>query len=361
MQRKTKMDYVTIGKSGMKASRYILGSLTFAGTNGFEALGSIDSAQGNRLVDMALDAGVNAFDTANLYSLGDAEIVLGQALSGRRDKVLLFSKGRSEVDQTPNGAGASRIHLTTQLEASLKRLKTDYLDLYFIHQWDGVTPIEETVETMSGFVKAGKIRYWGVSNYSGWQLAKTAMIARTPGFITPIAHQIYYTPEAREAEYELLPAGEELGIGSMIWSPLGQGLFGGKAKPDGSAPHGTRQGDADWPEPFLPDVERFSRVLAAVQAVAGEVGRSIPQVTLAWTRARPGIGTIVLGARNEQQLADNLASYDLVLTSEQMARIEAAGRPRPLYPFWHRAMWGFDRPTPSEAEYLAGHRETVGA
>jgi aryl-alcohol dehydrogenase-like predicted oxidoreductase len=355
------MEYVPLGKSGLKVSRYILGTLTFAGTNGFEALGSIDVGQGKRLIDMAIDAGVNAFDTANLYSKGDAETVLGQALAGRRDKVLLFSKGRSAIEAGPNGGGASRLHLHTQLEASLKRLKTDWLDLYFVHQWDGVTPIEETVETMSGFVKAGKIRYWGVSNYSGWQLAKTAMIANSPGFVAPVAHQIYYTPEAREAEYELIPAGDELGIGSMIWSPLGQGLFGGKAKSDGSVPQGTRQGAADWPEPYIPDTQQFARVLRAVETVAKETGRSVPQVTLAWTRARPGVGTIVLGARNESQLADNLASYELTLSPEQAARIEAAGRPRPLYPFWHRAMWGFDRPTPSERGYLEAWRQTVTA
>lgn len=355
------MDYVTLGNSGMKVSRYILGTMTFAGTHGFQALGSIDAAQGRRLVDLAIEAGINAFDTADLYSLGDAETVLGEAIAGRRDKVLIFSKGRSQVNDSPNGAGASRIHLHAQLDASLRRLKTDYLDLYFVHQWDGVTPIEETVETMSGFVKAGKIRYWGVSNYSGWQLAKTVMLAKAPGFIPPIAHQFYYTPETREAEYELIPAGEELGVGSMIWSPLGQGLFGGNAKTDGSAPQGTRQGDPEWSEPYIPDTDRFARVLSAVEEVAKEVGCSVPQVTLAWTRSRSGIGTIVLGVRNEEQLVEDLASYDLTLTSEQVARIEAAGRPRPLYPFWHRAMWGFDRPTPSEREYLAGHRETVGA
>jgi aryl-alcohol dehydrogenase-like predicted oxidoreductase len=355
------MDYVPLGKSGMMVSRYVLGTLTFAGTHGFEALGSIDAAQGKRLVSMAIDAGVNAFDTANLYSKGDAETVLGQALAGRRHRVLLFSKGRSAMEAGPNGGGASRVHLHAQLESSLKRLQTDWLDLYFVHQWDGVTPIEETIETMSGFVKAGKIRYWGVSNYSGWQLAKTAMIAKTPGFVAPVAHQIYYTPEAREAEYELIPAGEELGIGSMIWSPLGQGLFGGKAKSDGSSPKGTRQGDEKWSEPFIPDTERFATVLKTIEAIAREVGRSVPQVTLAWTRSRPGVGTIVLGARNEDQLADDLASYDLKLTAEQTARIEAAGRPRPLFPFWHRAMWALDRPTPSERGYLEGHRQTVGA
>jgi aryl-alcohol dehydrogenase-like predicted oxidoreductase len=354
------MDYISLGRSGMKVSRYVLGTLTFAGTHGFEALGNIDVIRAKDLVDIALDAGVNAFDTANLYSKGDAEIVLGQAIAGKRDKVLLFSKGRSEVEDGPNGGGASRVHLHAQLDASLKRLKTDWLDLYFVHQWDGVTPIEETVETMSGFVKAGKIRYWGVSNYSGWALAKTAMIANAAGFVPPVAHQIYYTPEAREAEYELIAAGEELGIGSMIWSPLGQGLFGGKVKSDGSAPANTRQGHESWKEPYVSDQERFTRVLKTIEAVASEVGRSIPQVTLAWLRERPGVGPIVLGARTREQLADNLASRDLVLTSEQAARIEAAGRPRPLYPFWHRAMWGLDRPTPSERGYLEGYRQTIG-
>jgi aryl-alcohol dehydrogenase-like predicted oxidoreductase len=354
------MDYIPLGKSGMMVSRYILGTLTFAGTNGFEALGSIDANQGKCLIDMAIDAGVNAFDTANLYSKGDAETVLGEALAGRRHKVLVFTKGRSGMTDGPNGGGASRVHLTGQLEGSLKRLKTDYLDLYFVHQWDGVTPIEETVETMSGFVKAGKIRYWGISNYSGWAVAGTAMFARTPGFISPIAHQIYYTPEAREAEYELITAGQEFGIGSIVWSPLGQGLFSGKAKPDGTMPDGTRQGNKGWHEPFVTDWSRFAKVLEAVETVAKETGRSVPQVTLAWVRDRPGIGSIVLGARNERQLADNLASYDLTLAPEQVARIETAGRPAPIYPFWHRAMWATDRPTPSEAVYLDGYRQTIG-
>lgn len=354
------MDYIPLGKSGMMVSRYILGTLTFAGTKGFEKLGSIDAQQGRRMVDMAIDAGVNAFDTANLYSKGDAEIVLADAVKGRRDQVLLFSKGRSVMQDGPNGGGASRLHLTSALEDSLKRLKTDYLDLYFVHQWDGVTPIEETVETMSNFVKSGKIRYWGISNYSGWAIAKTAMLGQQPGFVPPVAHQLYYTPEGRDAEYELITANQHFGLDSMVWSPLGQGLFGGKAKPDGSMPDGTRQGGGGWPEPHINDYGKFARVLAEVEAIAKETGHSVPQVTLAWLRDRPGIGTIVLGARNEQQLAENLASYELKLTAEQSARIEAVGRPAPLYPFWHRAMWGFDRPTPEEAGYLAGYRQTIG-
>lgn len=354
------MDYRALGRSGLRVSRYVLGTLTFSGTHGFEALGDVDAAGARRMVDMAVEAGVNAVDTANLYSKGDAETVLGEAIKGRRDDLLLFSKGRSAMGDGPNDAGASRGHLTRQLEASLRRLGTDWLDLYWVHQWDGETPVEETVETMSGFVKAGKIRYWGVSNYSGWSLAKTAMVAREAGMVPPVAHQIYYTPEAREAEYELIPAAEEFGIGSMVWSPLGQGLFGGKAKADGGMPDGTRQGTKGWKEPFVSDWDRFGRVLSAVEAVAAETGRPVPQVTLAYLRDRPGIHSIVLGARTPGQLADNLASADLVLTPEQAARIEEAGRPAPIYPFWHRAMWAVDRPTPSERGYLDGYRKTVG-
>ncbi|ARP83006.1 aldo/keto reductase [Bordetella genomosp. 8] len=354
------MKYLPLGKSGLMVSQYVLGTLTFSGTNGFEALGGIGVAQARRFIDMALDAGVNAFDTANLYSKGDAEKVLGEALAGRRDQVLVFSKGRSAMTDGPNGGGASRGHLVGQLDATLKRLRTDYLDLYFVHQWDGVTPIEETVETMSGFVKSGKIRYWGFSNYSGWAIAKTAMVAQSPGFVPPVAHQIYYTPEAREAEYELITAGSEFGIASMIWSPLGQGLFGGKARRDGAMPAGTRQAAEGWREPYVTDWDRYADVLAAIEAVAAETGRSVPQVTLAWLRERPGVGPIVIGARDERQLSDNLASDSLQLSAEQTARIEKPGRPRAIYPFWHRAMWAMDRPSSAERSYLEGYRDSIG-
>jgi aryl-alcohol dehydrogenase-like predicted oxidoreductase len=353
------MEYAPLGKSGMMISKYILGTLTFAGTNGFEALGSIDEAQGRRLVDLALDAGINAFDTANLYSKGDAELMLGKALAGRRDQVLLLSKGRSEVGPGPNGGGASRLHLVSQIEQSLKRLQTDHLDLYFVHQWDGVTPVEETVETMSRLVQAGKIRYWGVSNYSGWQLTKTVMTARQLGCVPPICHQINYTPEAREAEYEMLPAGEDLGVGAMIWSPLGEGLLTGRITRTQPAAPGTRQG-SDWPEPYVTDKERLYRVVDALSAVAKERGISVPQVTLAWICQRPGVNAIVLGARNAAQLKDNLGAAAVTLTPGQMARIEATGRPAPVYPFWHRAMWGVDRPTLAERGYLQGYRESMG-
>lgn len=353
------MENVQLGKSGLVVSKYILGTLTYSGTNGFEALGSIDDDVGRRMIDMALAAGVNAIDTANLYSKGDAEAIVGKALAGRRDKVLLFSKAGMPMGDGPNEAGASRVHLSRQIEDSLRRLQTDYLDLYFIHRWDGVTPVEETVETMSDLVKAGKIRYWGVSNYSGWQVAKTAMLARLSGAAPPVAHQLYYTPAAREAEFDLIPASEELGVGAMIWSPLGQGLLSGKVTRNQKPKPGTRQA-ADWLEPYVADREKLFDVVDVLTAVAKEHNATVPQVTLAWLRDRPGVNSIVLGARTEEQLADNLASQSLVLTADQADRIEKAGRPAPLYPFWHRAMWALDRPTPSEREYLQAHRLTIG-
>lgn len=354
------MDYVKLGASGMLVSQYVLGTLTFSGTNGFEKLGTkIDDKAGRRMIDLALDHGVNAVDTANLYSKGDAETIVGKALKGRRDKALIFSKVRSVVGDGPNGGGASRVHISAEIEKSLKRLQTDYLDLYFIHQWDGATPIGETVETMSGLVKAGKIRYWGVSNYSGWSLARTVSLAESGGFVLPVAHQIYYTPEGRHAEYELLQAGQELGVASMIWSPLGQGLFSGKVDRDHPPKKGTRQGE-NWPEPHVVDEELLWRVIDAVKAVAKARNVSGAQVALAWVRQRPGVDTIVLGARTDAQLEDNLASINLVLDEDEMAKIEEAGRPPAIYPFWHRSMWAFDRPTPSEKTYLEGWRKSLG-
>ena len=353
------MDYVPLGQSGLKISRYVLGTLTFAGTNGFEPMGSLDAIGASRLIDMALDAGVNSIDTANLYSKGDSEEVLGEALAGRRDRVLLFSKARMPMGEGPNDGGASRHHILSQIDGSLSRLRTDHLDMYWVHAWDGVTPVEETVEVMTGLVKAGKIRYWGVSNYSGWQLTKIAMTARTPGFIAPVAHQLHYAPHAREAEYEMLPAAQDFGLASMVWSPLGEGLLTGKIDRDTPAPAGTRQGQ-DWPEPYLPDTEQLYRVIDVLKEVADESAATVPQVALAWLRERPGIDAIVLGARNEEQLRDNLDSWRLELSAEQSARIERAGRPAALYPFWHRAQTAMDRPSPFEKESLNNWRDSQG-
>jgi aryl-alcohol dehydrogenase-like predicted oxidoreductase len=356
------MDYLPLGTSGLRVPKFVFGTLTFAGTHGFEALGSAAGGEARRLVDLALDAGVNAFDTADLYSRGDAEQVLGEALAGRRDRALIFTKAGFPMSDDPNDGGASRIHLTNAVEQSLRRLRTDYVDLYFVHLWDGVTPVEETVDAMSALVRAGKIRYWGVSNYSGWSLAKTVMTARALGLVAPVCHQLYYTAEAREAEYELLPAGAELGVGAMIWSPLGQGVLTGKVTRAHDAPAGTRQGAETWREPWIMDQERLHRVVDALRDVAAEHGggASISQIALAWVKDRPHVGPVVVGARDERQLRENLAAASIALTPEQHDRIEAVARPAPIYPYWHRAMNAIARATPAEAGYLHAHRRTLG-
>lgn len=347
------MKYLPLGRSGLDVSQYVLGTLTFGGDRGFDRAGSVDVALATRMIDMSIDAGVNAIDTANLYSFGQAEEILRDALRGRRDQLLIFSKARFRVRPGPNGSGASRAHLLPEVEGSLKRLGTDRLDVFWIHGWDGVTPIEETLDVMTTLVRSGKVRYWGVSNYSGWQLARTVTLAEAHGYVAPVAQQIYYTPEGRDAEYELLPAGRELGVSAMIWSPLGQGLFNGRIDRQHAPEAGTRQG-SNWTEPYVVDRERLYRVIDVLRDVAQECGRTFPQVALAWVRDRPNVDTLVLGARNAAQLAENLASIDLVLTPEQARRIEEAGRPPAIYPFWHGAQLALDRPTPAEEGYLRG-------
>ncbi len=352
------MEYINLGNSGLRVPKYILGTIPFSGTNGFEATGNIKEDEARKMVDIALDAGINMFDTANLYSKGDAERVLGAAIKGRRDEVLLTSKTGFQLGEKPNDGGASRINIETSIDRSLERLGTDYLDVYFVHLWDGQTPIEETVETMTNLVKSGKIRYWGVSNYSGWALARTFSIAEKPGYIPPITQQIYYTPEAREAEYELLPAGKELGIGSMIWSPLGEGLLNGKIGRNKTAPEDTRQGGG-WPEPWVQNQERLYQVIDALEEVAANHDASVPQIAYTWVKDRPNVGPIVIAARNEQQLKEDIASFDIQLTQEEHDRIESVARPAPIYPNWHRAMNSLEKGSPSEIPYLKGYKQSM--
>lgn len=353
------MEYIYLGNSGLRVPKYILGTIPFSGTNGFEAAGDLDENGARRMVDLSLEAGINMFDTANLYSKGDAERVLGAAIRGRRDEVLLTSKTGFPLGENPNGRGASRNNILSSIDQSLERLGTDYLDLYFVHLWDGQTPVEETVETMTNLVKSGKIRHWGVSNYSGWALARTFSVAQQSGYIPPITQQIYYTPEAREAEYELLPAGSELGVSSMIWSPLGEGLLNGKIGRHKEAPKDTRQGGG-WPEPWVQDQERLYQVIDALEEVAANHNASVPQIAYTWVKDRPNVGPIVIAARNEEQLKENIASFDIQLTKEEQDRIESVARPAPIYPNWHRAMSALEMGSPSEIPYLKGYKQSMG-
>ncbi|RHW34067.1 aldo/keto reductase [Lysinibacillus yapensis] len=354
------MDYNLFGNSGLNVSKYALGTIPFSGTNGFEKAGDMDQETANYMVDYALDQGINQFDTANLYAKGDAEIVLGKAIRGKRHDMVISSKTGFQLTDNPNDVGATRINIESSIDATLKRLGTDYIDLYYVHCWDGQVPVYETVQVMNDLIKKGKIRYWGVSNYSGWALAKTHTLAVENKLMPPIAQQIYYTPESREAEYELLPAGKELGIANSIWSPLGEGLLTGKITRNKKAEPGTRQGN-DWPEPYIKNLELFYDLVDLLQEVASKHKATVPQVVLAWLRDQPNVDSIVIAARNKEQLHENIASYNLKLTDDDISQITDLTAPEPIYPLWHRAMNSFDRASDAEKVYLEQYNKLMNS
>lgn len=352
------MDYRLLGDSGLNVSKYALGTIPFSGTNGFEAAGSMNQDTANTLVDYALDHGINHFDTANLYAKGDAEIVLGKAIRDKRKEMVIASKTGFQLTDNPNDVGATRTNIEASIDETLNRLGTEYLDLYYVHVWDGQVSVAETVLAMNDLIRKGKIRYWGVSNYSGWALAKTHTFAVENNLMPPVAHQIYYTPESREAEYELLPAGKELGIGNTIWSPLGEGLLTGKITRDQKAEPGTRQGE-DWPEPYIKDKKLFYDLVELLQDVASGHNATVPQVVLAWLRDRPNVDSVIIGARNKEQWHENVASYNLQLTNDDITQINDLTLPEPVYPLWHRAMNTMDRASEAEKPYLEDYNKLM--
>jgi aryl-alcohol dehydrogenase-like predicted oxidoreductase len=354
------MQYRQLGHSGLLVSEIVLGALPFGGRDGFEQCGTVDVQTAGRLFDIAFEAGVNMVDTADLYSKGLSEEIVGKALGNKRHDILLASKGRSPVDDNPNNTGASRYHLIRACEASLKRLGTDHLDLYQLHNWDGLTPIEETLEALDHLVRSGKIRYFGTSNFTAWQMMKTLGKAELNGFLKPITQQIYYTPESREAEYELLPLALDQSIGTLVWGPMGEGLLTGTTRRNHRPPADTRQGSG-WPEPYVHDYERALDIIETLASVGDEHGVSVARVCLAWLKDRPGITSLIVGARTEAQLHDNLAAVELKLSDAQRTRIEEATRRQPLYPYWHRFTAGIDRFDPAEQPFLAEHQKTMDA
>lgn len=350
------MEYRHLGASGLRVSALGFGAGTFGGTGPlFSAWGETGEREARRLVDIALAAGVNFFDTADVYSDGASECVLGAALKGRRDRVVLSTKTGLRVGDGPNDAGASRHRLLQAVDASLRRLDTDYIDLLQLHAFDAHTPLEETLDTLDGLVRAGKVRYIGVSNFSGWQLMKALAIADRRGYARPVAHQAYYSLIGRDYKWELMPLGLDQGVDAVVWSPLGWGRLTGKIRrgqppPPGSRLHAT--------EAFAPPVEaeRLYRVTDALDAVAGETGRPVPQVALNWLLQRPGVATVLVGARNAQQLEQNLGAADWSLSPAQMARLDAASSvavPYPYYPYWN-GMFAERNPPP-----VPPHREST--
>lgn len=345
------MDYRPLGRSGLKISVLTLGTMTFGGTGAFSKVGSTNLAAARRQVDLCLDAGVNLFDTADIYSNGLSEEILGRALGERRSRVLLATKARFPIGDGPNDGGSSRHHLIAACEASLRRLGTDYIDLYQLHEWDGLTPLEETLAALDSLVRSGKIRYVGISNFSGWQAMKSMCIADQNGFSRPISHQIHYTLQAREAELELLPCAVDQGLGVMVWSPLAGGLLSGKHRRGHATPEGTRQ-LAQWSEPPVHDTDALYDIVEVLVGVANARGISAAQVALAWLLTRDAVSTVVIGARTEAQLTDNLGAASVALTREETEKLERASR-RPLpYPFWHQATTASDRLGPADLALL---------
>ncbi len=329
------MQYRQLGRSGLRISALTLGTMTFGGKGAFQQVGATGRDEARRLLDRCLDAGVNLIDTADVYSGGVSEEIVGSAIEGRRDRLLIATKARFRMGDGPNDDGLSRHHLIRACEASLRRLGIDHIDLYQTHAWDGLTPVDETVEALDTLVRQGKVRYVGCSNLSAWHLMKSLAAADRLGAQRYVSQQIHYTLQAREAEYELIPAGLDQGVGVLVWSPLAGGLLSGKYRRDREAPAGSRQ-LTDWGEPPVRDQEALWKIVDVLVEIADAHDVSPAQVALAWLLARPGVSSLVIGARTEEQLADNLAAAELELTDAEHARLEQVSRPPLVYPFWHQ-------------------------
>jgi aryl-alcohol dehydrogenase-like predicted oxidoreductase len=343
------MEYRQLGGSGFRVPVFTFGTGTFGGGNEFfKHWGTVGAAEATRLVDLCLDAGLTMFDSADVYSDGQAEEILGKAIAGRRDQVLISTKASFRHGPGPNDVGSSRFHLVRAVDASLARLGTDYIDLFQLHGFDALTPVEEVVRTLDDLVRAGKIRYIGASNFSGWHLMKSLNVADRYGLTRYVAHQAYYSLIGRDYEWELMPLGLDQGVGAVVWSPLGwarlTGKYGrGRPRPDVSRLHDQRNLEAG---PQVPD-EYLYKVVDAIDAVAAETGKTVPQIALNWLLHRPTVSTIVIGARNGEQLRQNLGALDWRLTDEQVATLDAASAVTPAYPYWHQRGFVERNPLPT--------------
>jgi len=337
------MEFRQLGNSGLKVPVLSFGTGTFGGSNEFfRAWGDTDVKDATRLVDICLDAGVNMFDTADVYSAGMSEEILGKAVAGRRDKVIVATKASFPMGPGPNDRGNSRYHLLAACEASLKRLGTDYIDIYQMHGFDAIAPVEETLSTLDTLVRSGKVRYIGCSNFSGWHLMKSLAASDRYGWPRYVAHQAYYSLVGRDFEWELMPLGADQKVGTIVWSPLGWGRLTGKLRRGQPPPAVSRLPRTAAAGPQVPD-DLLYKVVDAIDAIAKETGRTVSQIALNWLTQKPTISSVIVGARNEEQLKQNLGAVGWSLTREQIAALDSASAVPVAYPYWHQRQAAPDR------------------
>lgn len=341
------MEYRRLGRSGLKVPVLTFGTATFGGANEFfRAWGATDVAEATRMIDICLEAGVNMFDTADGYSSGLSEEILGKVVAGRRDQVLLATKAFFPMGAGPNDVGTSRYHLIRACEASLRRLGTDYIDLYQLHAFDAITPIEESLSALDNLVRSGKVRYIGCSNFSGWHLMKSVSISQRYGWARHISHQAYYSLIGRDFEWELMPLAIEEGIGTLVWSPLGWGRLTGKIRRGQPLPETSRLPKTSETGPPVSDDHLF-KVVDALDDVVKETGKTVPQIALNWLLQRPTVSSVILGARNEEQLRQNLGAVGWNLSTEQIRKLDQASATTPAYPYWHQRLTAQRNPPPA--------------
>ena len=343
------MEYRQLGKSGLKVPELCFGAGTF-GTSGefFQAWSNTSDDEATRMVDICMDAGLNFFDTADIYSNGGSETALGKAIANhKRDDVLLSTKATFRFGDGPNDVGSSRYHLIQSLERSLKRLGTDYVDVYHLHGFDATTPVDETLNTLDKMVREGKVRYIACSNFSGWHLMKSLRVSERYGWAKYVGHQVYYSLVGRDYEWELMPLALDQGVGALVWSPLGWGRLTGKIRRETGIPKDSRLNTKVVADsgPQVQD-EHLFKVVDAIDAIAKETSKTVPQVALNWLLRRPTVSTLIIGARNEEQLKANLGAVGWKLTPEQVAKLDAASEVPISYPYWHQRQFGERNPKP---------------
>ncbi len=340
------MEYRQLGRSGLKVPVLSYGTATFGGSNEFfKRWGDTDVSEATKLIDVCLDFGVNLFDTADIYSMGSSEEILGKALKGKRDKVLISTKSTFSMGEGPNDKGSSRFHIIESCEASLKRLGTDHIDIYFMHGFDALTPVEETLGALDNLIQSGKIRYIGCSNFSGWHVMKSLATSEKYGLARYVVYQGYYSLIGRDYEEELMPLGVDQGVALMAWSPLGWGRLTGKIRRGEKLPEGRLKAGGTVGGPIVEDEYLFD-VVDSLDEIAKETGKTVPQVALNWILQRPTVANIVIGARNEEQLKQNFGAIGWNLTKDQVARLDAASARQPVYPYWHQRDFAERNPSP---------------